>query len=231
MKQIKKIKVDELEEETRRNIVTCLLRKQDIGLDANVFDCFSHTVPVFKNETKTRRIISNLNIDLNIPVFTSFNKVKFINVLKNVLPFNTIKNTFDTSVRLDGGIKSTNQYVNDDMFFFILYVMILPLPKKGNKPFAVKMKTLNDNKELVIIDPDCTISKHPDCVIAEKLVRISNFAQGNANIRITGNYVVEKNYGIFVQPIMVLNAEFSSKIANPTFTIVFFSRYNISVEP
>lgn len=230
MKQIKKIKVDELEEETRRNIVTCTLSKQNIGLDKYVFDCFTHTVPVFKNETKRRRILSNVNIDLNIPVFTSFNKVKFINIIKNLLPYKTIKSVFDTSVRLDGGIKSTNQYVNDDVFFFIVYVMILPLNKNGEK-FVVKMVTNNDNEELAVIDPDCYISKHPDCVIAEKLVRVSNFAQGNANIRITGNYVVEKNHGIFIQPILVLNSEFSSKISNPTFSVVCFSRYNIFVEP
>lgn len=230
MKQIKKIKVDELEEETRRNIVTCTLTKQNIGLDTQVFDCFTHIVPVFKNETKTRRILSHINIDVDIPVFTSFNKVKFVNLIKDVVPSNTFKQFFSISNKLNGGIKTTNQYVNDDLFFFMVYVMILPLKRRGDE-IAVKMDTKNENEELAVFSRDCYIAKHPDCVIGEKLVRVSNFTPGNCTIRIIGNYVVEKNYGIFIQPIMVLSGEFSSKIANPTFSLVCFSRYNISVEP
>ena len=108
--------------------------------------------------------------------------------------------------------------------------MILPL-NSGGEMVAVKMDTYNENEELAVIAPDCYISKHPDCVIAEKLLRVSNFSQGNASIKISGECVIEKDYGIFIQPIMVLNGEFSSKIANPTFSVVCFSRYNISVQP
>lgn len=230
MKQIKKIKVDELQEETRRNIVTCTLSKQELGLDTYVFDCFTHIVPMFKNETKTRRIVSNINIDVNVPVFTSFNKVKAVNLFKWLFPEKKTKQYFDTAVRLDGGIKTTNQYVNDDVFFFRVYVMILPLDSK-NEMVAVKMETRDENDELCVISDDCYISKHPDCVIGEKLIRVANFTPGNSNIRISGNYVIEKDHGIFIQPIMVLNGEFSSKIANPTFSVVCFSRYNISVQP
>lgn len=236
-KPIKKIKVDELDDEKSdiiRNIHHYILRPKRIytGLDMCKYESyFDHNI-FYENDSKKTIIVKKSTFQFNIPTFSSFNRLKVLDFLRSLLAPKFLDKFIKASISLEGGAKNTNNIVRTDMLFFRVYIY-KAFKEQITKDFRfVDFNYEPGNEEEDIPDsfyyaPDCYIKQKPHSLILEKDFYLNQVATSSNFISIDKNIKLKPNECIASEIILCVNAEIAAKIANPNFETICFSKFEI----
>ena len=237
-KAIRKIKVDELDEEKNdivRYIYHYLLKKRRtyVGLDMCDLSTFMDYKTLYENDSKQRIIVKNCTFQFNIPTFSSFNRLKVLDFIKNLLAPGILKKYIEASILLEGGKKDTNNYFRSDMLFFIIYIFKVFKEQLNSEEFRyVDFKYISGDKIKDIprtfeYDSECYLKQNPQSLILEKDLYLNQFNTSSNFISIDKNIKLRPNECIASELLLFVSDEIASKAANPNLETICFSKFEI----